>query len=71
MAGSAWQIVNTLGPYVALWGIMYFPPQVSYWLVVPLAMLAEGGSGADFHYLPRWYAWLVFPLQASERHPGI
>ncbi len=40
IAGSVWQLVNTLGPYVALWIAMYFALSVSYWLVVPLAILA-------------------------------
>jgi omega-6 fatty acid desaturase (delta-12 desaturase) len=35
-----WQIVNTLGPYAALWYLMYLSMSVSWWLVVPLAMLA-------------------------------
>jgi len=40
--GSIWQVVNTLGPYLALWVLMYFSLAVSYWLVVPLAILAGG-----------------------------
>src|SRR6266404_4379326 len=36
---SMWQIVNTLVPYAALWYLMYLSLGVSYWLVVPLAML--------------------------------
>jgi acyl-lipid omega-6 desaturase (Delta-12 desaturase) len=40
-AGRAvWQIVNTLVPYVAIWYLMYLSLAVSYWLVVPLAVLA-------------------------------
>lgn len=37
---SWWQIANTLGPYLLLWVGMYFLLDVSYWLVVPLALLA-------------------------------
>jgi acyl-lipid omega-6 desaturase (Delta-12 desaturase) len=37
---SVWQIANTLGPYTALWVLMYFALAVSYWLVVPMAILA-------------------------------
>jgi omega-6 fatty acid desaturase (delta-12 desaturase) len=37
---AAWQLINTLGPYVALWYLMYLSLSVSYWLVVPLAVLA-------------------------------
>jgi len=39
---SVWQIVNTLVPYVGLWVLMYFSLSVSYWLIVPLAILASG-----------------------------
>jgi omega-6 fatty acid desaturase (delta-12 desaturase) len=40
-AGRAlWQLVNTLVPYVGLWYLMYLSLAVSYWLVVPLALLA-------------------------------
>jgi len=37
---SAWQIANTLGPYILLWVAMYFAMGLTYWLVVPLAVLA-------------------------------
>ena len=39
---SVWQIVNTLVPYVGLWCLMYWSLSVSYWLTVPLAILAAG-----------------------------
>ena len=37
---ALWQIVNTLGPYALLWYLMYRSLPVSWWLVVPLAILA-------------------------------
>ena len=37
---AVWQIVNTLVPYLGLWYLMYLSMAVSYWLVVPLALLA-------------------------------
>ncbi len=37
---AIWQILNTLVPYAALWYLMYLSLAVSYWLLVPLAMLA-------------------------------
>ena len=37
---AVWQIVNTLVPYAGLWYLMYLSLSVSYWLVVPLALLA-------------------------------
>jgi len=39
---GVWQLVNTFVPYAALWCLMYFALAVSYWLVVPLAILAGG-----------------------------
>jgi acyl-lipid omega-6 desaturase (Delta-12 desaturase) len=39
---SVWQMVNTLVPYAALWYLMYLSLGVSYWLTVPLAILAGG-----------------------------
>ena len=37
---ALWQIVNTLGPYALLWYLMHLSLAVSWWLTVPLAMLA-------------------------------
>ena len=37
---GVWQIVNTLVPYAVLWYLMYLCLAVSFWLVVPLAILA-------------------------------
>jgi acyl-lipid omega-6 desaturase (Delta-12 desaturase) len=39
---SVWQVANTLIPYATLWVLMYFSLAVSYWLVLPLAVLAGG-----------------------------
>jgi hypothetical protein len=35
-----WQLANTLIPYALLWVLMFFALRVSWWLVVPLAILA-------------------------------
>jgi omega-6 fatty acid desaturase (delta-12 desaturase) len=37
-----WQIVNTLVPYASLWFLMYVSLAVSWWMTVPLAILAGG-----------------------------
>lgn len=37
---SVWQLANTLIPYALLWVLMFFALRVSWWLVVPLAILA-------------------------------
>src|ERR1700690_671988 len=35
-----WQIVNTIVPYGLLWYLMYLCRPISWWLVLPLAVLA-------------------------------
>ena len=37
---ASWQVLNTLGPYVLLWYGMYWSLDISYWLTLPLAILA-------------------------------
>src|SRR5436190_20489716 len=37
---STWQIVNTIVPYAVIWYLMYLSMSVSYWLTLPLAVLA-------------------------------
>jgi omega-6 fatty acid desaturase (delta-12 desaturase) len=39
---GVWQIVNTLVPYAALWFLMYLSLGVSWWITIPLAVLAGG-----------------------------
>jgi omega-6 fatty acid desaturase (delta-12 desaturase) len=42
-AGRAtWQLVNTIGPIVILYYLMYHSIRESYWLTLPLAVLAGG-----------------------------
>jgi omega-6 fatty acid desaturase (delta-12 desaturase) len=42
-AGRAtWQLVDTVGSYIGVWVAMYFLVQVSWWLTLPLAILASG-----------------------------
>ena len=37
---ALWQIIDTLVPYGLLWYLMYVSLAISWWLVVPLAVLA-------------------------------
>jgi acyl-lipid omega-6 desaturase (Delta-12 desaturase) len=37
---ATWQLLNTLGPYAALWYAIYRSIAVSYWITGPLAVLA-------------------------------
>jgi omega-6 fatty acid desaturase (delta-12 desaturase) len=39
---ALWQVVNTHGSYAALWCLMYLTLDVSWWLTLPLAVLAGG-----------------------------
>jgi omega-6 fatty acid desaturase (delta-12 desaturase) len=39
---GAWQLINTLVPYAALWYLMHLLLGFSFWLAVPLALLAGG-----------------------------
>jgi omega-6 fatty acid desaturase (delta-12 desaturase) len=39
---ACWQIVNSVGAYVLAWYLMYLSLGVSWWLTVPLAVLAGG-----------------------------
>jgi len=39
---SIWQIVNSLGPYVMMWYLMYRSLEISYWLTLALSLLAVG-----------------------------
>ncbi|MGN6552293.1 MAG: fatty acid desaturase [Verrucomicrobiota bacterium] len=42
VAAGTWQIINTVVPYIGLWFLMYVTHQISWWLTVPLAVLAGG-----------------------------
>lgn len=37
---AVWQMTNTLGPLAAIWYLMYLTVSVSWWLTIPLALLA-------------------------------
>jgi omega-6 fatty acid desaturase (delta-12 desaturase) len=39
---STWQIFNSLVPYLALWYLIYLSLAVSWWIALPLAILAGG-----------------------------
>jgi omega-6 fatty acid desaturase (delta-12 desaturase) len=39
---AGWQLINSFVPYVLLWVAMVFALAVSYWLMLPLAILAAG-----------------------------
>ena len=37
---ATWQLLNTLGPYAALWYAIHRSIAVSYWITLPLALLS-------------------------------
>ena len=39
---SAWQLVNSIVPFIALWVLMVYSLQVSYWLTLALSLPAAG-----------------------------
>lgn len=45
---SLWQIANTLLPFIGLWILMIYAIQISYWLVIPLAVVAAGLTARIF-----------------------
>src|SRR5437660_5384114 len=42
MPRGVWQVCNTLVPYVALWYLIYLSSRFSWWLALPLILLAGG-----------------------------
>lgn len=42
VARSGWQIVNSAISYILMWGLIYLSLGVSYWLTVPLVLIAGG-----------------------------
>lgn len=39
---SWWQVINSVAPYIALWFLMYYSLEISYWLTLLLAVFAVG-----------------------------
>lgn len=37
---ASWQLLNTVGAYVALWFLMYFSLSISWWIAAPVSVLA-------------------------------
>ena len=42
LRSSAWQLANSLVPYLAVWGLMIWTLDVSYWITLALAAVAAG-----------------------------
>ncbi|MFO7574692.1 MAG: fatty acid desaturase, partial [Bacteroidales bacterium] len=39
---SWWQVVNSVGPYILMWVLMYYSLEISYWLTLLLSVPAAG-----------------------------
>ncbi len=39
---SIWQIINSLVPYLLMWGLMYYTLSISYWITLGLSVVAAG-----------------------------
>ncbi len=55
---SIWQIINSLGPYIILWYLMYLSLDISYFLTLGLSLLAAGF----------WYEFLSSSTTAATGH---
>lgn len=42
LRSSVWQLVNSVIPYLALWGLMIWTLSISYWITLALAAVAAG-----------------------------
>ena len=57
---SVWQLVNTLVPYIILWILMVYLIEISYWLVLPMAVIAGGLVVRIFIFLHDCGHWSFF-----------
>lgn len=42
ISSSIWQLVNSVVPYLLLWVLMVYTLQISFWLTLPITVLAAG-----------------------------
>lgn len=69
-AKASWQLLNTLVPYALLWVAMVYVLSVSYWLVLPLAVLAAGFLARIFIIFHDCGHGSFFKSQAANRTFG-
>jgi len=48
LRSSIWQVVNTIIPYLALWGLMIWTLNISYWLTLGISVIAAGFLARTF-----------------------
>jgi len=67
---SVWQLVNTLIPYIVLWILMVYLIEISYWLVIPLAVIAGGLVVRLFIFLHDCGHWSFFKSAKANHWVG-
>ena len=67
---SIWQLINTLVPYLILWALMIYAIQISYWLVLPLALLAGGLVVRLFIFFHDCGHWSFFKTASANHWVG-
>jgi len=67
---SVWQLTNTLIPYIILWILMVYLIEISYWLVIPLAIIAGGLVVRLFIFLHDCGHWSFFKSAKANHWVG-
>ena len=67
---SVWQLANTLIPYIILWILMIYLIEISYWLVIPLAIIAGGLVVRLFIFLHDCGHWSFFKSAKANHWVG-
>jgi len=67
---SVWQLLNTLIPYLLLWILMIYLIEISYWLVIPLAVIAGGLVVRLFIFLHDCGHWSFFKSAKANHWVG-
>ena len=63
---SIWQVINSVGPFLFLWAVMYWSLSVSYWLTLALAIPTAGFLVRAFIIFPRLLSRIVFQVATRE-----
>ena len=67
---SVWQLMNTVIPYIILWILMVYLIEISYWLVIPLAVIAGGFVVRLFIFLHDCGHWSFFKSAKANHWVG-
>ncbi len=68
---SAWQLVNTIAPFLVLWCLAYFSLSLSYWLTMVFVMLAAGFLIRTFILFHDCCHYAFFPNKLANEITGI